>query len=64
MSKFTEIIGGLITATVVGTGSALATGCDIVSSTACESGKVISQIAEGVAKSIEDKRENNFLDKK
>lgn len=61
MSKILEAVGGLLTAAVVATGSALEKGCEIASSAACDAGKIVTNIAEGVAKAAEDKGKNDSL---
>jgi len=59
MSKFFETLGAIAVGTVVAVGSALNTGAEIVSNAATDAGKIVSNVAEGIAKAGEDKSSNS-----
>lgn len=61
MNKILEVVGSLVTAAVVATGSALEKGCEIADSAACNAGKIITNISEGITNIVEDKSKNDSL---
>ncbi|TCC87241.1 hypothetical protein EZ428_21280 [Pedobacter frigiditerrae] len=61
MGNFLESLGGIVAGAIIATGSALSTGCDVVTSAACQAGKIVSDVAEGVASIAEDKSKNDRL---
>jgi hypothetical protein len=61
MSKFFEVVGGILTAAVVTVASGVEKACEITSSAACDAAKGVSQVAESVAKAAEIKSKNDSI---
>ena len=64
MNKILEVVGSIVTAAAVTVASGVEKACEITSSVACDAGKIVTNIADGVAKASEDKSKNDSLGKR